>query len=334
MEIESGSKPLLIWALTDGRAGNVAQALGLAEAIARQRPAAVEAPVAAPSALAAALPAALSHRLGQVLPGWPMRGYAGLPARDPRPDLIIGAGRRIAPLVAAWGRDGAKTVQVLDPQMPASAFDLVVVPEHDGLVGPRILTCLGAPGRVTPARITEAVAEWEPRLPQNPNPRLAVLIGGSGRMARWSEGDADRVLQAVTALAEDHAILATVSRRSEPGLADRLRERLGRERLGRGRHLVHDGSGDNPYPAILGLADAVLVTQDSVNMASEAACSGLPVHILRVGTPAPKAVRFHAALAERGIAQDFQGRIAQWRYDPLAEADRLAALCLTRLHLA
>ena len=35
----------------------------------------------------------------------------------------------------------------------------------------------------------------------------------------------------------------------------------------------------NPYPGILGVADAIIVTSDSVNMASEAAITGKPVLI-------------------------------------------------------
>ena len=45
---------------------------------------------------------------------------------------------------------------------------------------------------------------------------------------------------------------------------------------------VWDGGGDNPYLALLADADAIFVTPDSVNMASEAAATGRPVYVLRL----------------------------------------------------
>src|SRR3546814_5644221 len=38
--------------------------------------------------------------------------------------------------------------------------------------------------------------------------------------------------------------------------------------------------GENPYFAYLGLADAILVTADSVNMVCEAASTGKPVYVI------------------------------------------------------
>lgn len=334
MKIHSLSRPIAIWALTDGRAGNRAQALGLAEALARLRPAEIRDLAAPPGRLAAALPAALSHRLTGLLPGWPVRGHrTALPAE--RPDLVIGAGRRIAPLVAALGRAGARTVQVLDPKLGQDAFDLLVVPEHDGLGRPEpaalnVIETLGAPGRITAESIAAAAAgAWEARLTPLPQPRLAVLLGGSGRMGRWSGADKTAVCAALPRLAAaGWTLMVTNSRRTDPAVATALRQELDPT-----RHLLHFGEGDNPYPALLGHADAVLVTADSVNMASEAASSGLPLHIFPLSRLSDKARRFHASLADRGIARWFESEIGQWDYAPLAEADRVAALIVHRLGL-
>ena len=322
--------PVRVWALSDGRAGNRAQAAGLAEALARRRPAVVQVHDLPPRPGAALLPAWAWHALSRIAPGGARLAHAGGAAAlsPPWPDLVIGAGRRVAPLVAWLGRaHGVATVQVLDPQMPLSAFDLLVVPEHDRLRGARVLESLGAPGRVTPELIAAEAARWRDRLAPLPAPRLAVLIGGPGRMARWAAGDADRLRDALAGLADaGWSLLVTASRRTDPALLPALRARLDPA-----RHLLHDGRGENPYPAILGLAEAVLVTEDSVNMASEAASSGLPVHVFRVGGASAKARRFHEALSARGIARDFAGRIDRWTYAPLAEADRLAGAIEARL---
>lgn len=315
--------------MTDGRAGNLAQALGLAEAVARHIPARITAQEVRPSRLAALMPARLWHAL-RVIPSWPEAGLArDCPApAPPWPDLAIGAGRRAAPFVAALGRrHGVRTVQILDPQMDAAAFDLIVAPDHDALMAPNAVATLGSVGRITPETVAKAAAHLAPRTAHLPARRLAVLVGGPGPSARWGAGDAGRLVAALARLsAEGWGLMVTTSRRTDPGLARTLADRLDPARA-----LVFTGAGENPYPGMLGLAEAVLVTADSVNMASEAASTGLPVHVFDVAQPSAKARAFHAALAARGIARAFDGEIGAWTYPPLAEADRVARIVLDRL---
>src|SRR3546814_17854854 len=90
-----------------------------------------------------------------------------------------------------------------------------------------------------------------------------------------------------------------------------------------------DGSVENPYFGILGLADHVIVTGDSVNMVSAAASTGKPVHVVHLPNRplrgrSAKFTRFHAALVEAGIARPFAGTLEAWRYEPLDSAHRPA----------
>lgn len=317
---------LTLWAISDGRAGNVAQAMGLAEAIARRRPATVRDVRVELRRGLALLPPRIWQALG---PGLALAGYRNPPA-PPWPDLAIGAGRRVAPLLAALRRaEGVKAVQLLDPRMPARAFDLVVAPEHDRLAAVNAVSTVGSIGRLTPGRITAQAARWRHRLAHLPRPRVAVLLGGPSRSATWREADSRALEAALQALAAEGAgLMVTPSRRTPTGLADRLRKIGG----GTGAGIwVWRGNGDNPYPGILGLADVVLVTEDSVNMASEAASTGKPVHVFGLTRVAPKIRRFHEGLVAHGAARRFAGGIGRWSYVPLAEADRIAAEVDVRL---
>jgi hypothetical protein len=96
---------------------------------------------------------------------------------------------------------------------------------------------------------------------------------------------------------------------------------------------IWDGSGDNPYFAMLGLADAIIVTADSVNMVSEAAATGKPVHVVPLDGGSAKFTRFHRAMAEAGITRPFRGAIESWSYRPPDEAGRAGALIRDRLAL-
>jgi len=313
----------VIRVLTDGAAGNEAQALGLAEALARRLPARIEVERIAPRPGPARLPARLWHRMGARPGGWPFTGYERR-TEPPWPDLVIGAGRRIAPLVAALRKlHGVKAVQILDSGIPAQAFDLVIAPEHDRVTAPNALTTLGALGRVTPARIATEAEAWRPRLAHLSPHRVACLIGGPSKSSRWTPADAQRLIAQLAAL-EGRGLMVTASRRSDPALLAAISAACTGA-------LVWDGEGDNPYPAILGLAEAVIVTGDSVNMVSEAAASGLPLHLFQPARLAPKLRAFHDALKSRGIARDFTGEIGAWTYPPLLEADRIAAEVQRRL---
>jgi len=92
-----------------------------------------------------------------------------------------------------------------------------------------------------------------------------------------------------------------------------------RERLAGVPAEIWGGTGPNPYYAYLAVADALLVSADSVSMVSEAAATGKPVHVfdleLRPGFGGDvKFARFHAAMQAAGITRPFAGRIEQWTY--------------------
>src|SRR5690606_3575499 len=94
--------------------------------------------------------------------------------------------------------------------------------------------------------------------------------------------------------------------------------------------MIWDGTGANPYFAFLHFADHVLVTEDSANMAAEAASTGKPVHILPMVPlkPAGKFARLHADLRARGAARPFDGSLKAWSYEPLNETERAARAVL------
>ena len=119
-------------------------------------------------------------------------------------------------------------------------------------------------------------------------------------------------------------LLVTLSRRT--GEAARMQFRTW---LAPHCAIFYEGEGVNPYFAMLGAADHIFVTADSVNMATEAAATAKPIHILAVDGEAGKLARFHQSLARRGCARPFVSKLETWAYPPLLETDRAAAAVLT-----
>ena len=325
-----------IWVVTDGRAGNENPALGLAEAVARRLggEAEIEVKRITPRRPYDLAPPVVWGMLGAREGGWPFSALADRGAslargpKAPWPDLVIGAGRRAAPLVAAFRRlggsshSGVRAVQIMAPQMSASRFDLVIAPRHDRLSGPNILQTVGALHRLSP----ELLAMEDDRVRRLPRPLLAALIGGPSRSASMAANDLDGLItMLLEAGGRGWGLAVTTSRRTPPDMAARLGEAL--NIVG---GWLWDGAGANPLYPMLGAASAIVVTADSVNMVSEACSTGVPAFIAPVSKLAPKLARFHAALAEtdcvRPLSELFTS--GDWRPVPLRDVDHAAeAVC-------
>ena len=318
---------LRIWAVSDGRAGVENQALGLAEAVARQRPADVTVKRIAYGPVLARLPSLLNL--------FPRRALAAGadPIEPPWPDLWIAAGRATLALsirVRTWSQRRSFVVQAQDPRLPARLFDLVIPPEHDRLRGANVLPLIGAPNRATPERLAAERDRFAQALAPLPHPRVAVLIGGRSRAFDLSEARAEALATELDLALEKAgaALLMSFSRRTPEAAKAVLTQRLKR-RPG----LIWDGAGENPFFAFLGAADVVAVTEDSTNMAAEAAGTGKPVLVLKLDGDSRRLRKFHTALQACGAARPFAGAFDSWDYEPLRETDRAAAEILRRMDL-
>jgi uncharacterized protein len=101
------------------------------------------------------------------------------------------------------------------------------------------------------------------------------MLGGDSRHHRFTEANVADLAAALAAIAESGAkVVVTPSRRTPPALAGTVRTLCGRT-----GGWFWDGTGENPYIAILAHADHLVVTADSVNMLGEAAATGKPIHL-------------------------------------------------------
>jgi mitochondrial fission protein ELM1 len=198
------------------------------------------------------------------------------------------------------------------------------------LTGAHVLSITGSPHRVTAARLAEGAAAFADRLEPLPRPRVVALIGGRSRAFDLTEPHAATLAGqiATTVEAAGGSLMLTFSRRTPEAARAAMTARLAHL-----PGLIWDGEGPNPYFAFLKFADHILVTEDSANMAAEAASTGAPVHVLPMIPlkPADKFARLHADLRARGAARPFDGSLDAWTYAPLAETDRAAGVLLERL---
>lgn len=308
------------WIVTDGRPGMLNQCLGLAEAVGLP----VESKRVVPRLPWTLLPVTL----------WPLPflslGAASSRFEPPWPRLVIGCGWRSIPfLIEIKRRSGNRTmtVQLQDPRVPTDVFDLVVPPEHDGLVGENVVPIIGSPNRINATSLEAAARRWAELARAYPSPRVTVLVGGRSKSHRFNKPDAEALGEQLrNLLHQGYSLMVTTSRRTGAEQTQVLREALNAKHA-----FLWDGAGDNPLLGMLAHADAILVTSDSTNMMVEAAGTGKPVHILPLECTNPKFDRLVERLVGLGIGRIFTGRIENWTYHPLNETARIADLIRGKL---
>ena len=270
------SAPLAILILSDERPGHYHLAEGVAAAIARRVPVsvrriAIERRKAAPgrvlaAALSLGLPPALALRSGYVL------GETALPAADV---VISAGGDTLAANVATARLLGAANIFCGTLRhLPAEAFSLVVssYARHAGL--PRHLVCLKPngldPDTLPPRR--HARAEGPPSV-------AGLLVGGPSGLFHWREDEWRRLAAFLGDSGRAHGTrwIVSTSRRTPDHVAD-LFQSIVRDAHGPIAELIDfRTAGPGTLPHLFGSVEAILATEDSSTMLSEAVCARLPV---------------------------------------------------------
>lgn len=308
--------PLSALILSDGRRGIENQALGLARACAALRPLSVKSHTLSPKGLFKKAAPGLQFSLKSSPEDYAIKGSA--------PDLAIGCGRQaIAPLRALKSRYGNDvfTVYIQDPRTELSYFDLVIAPAHDGLSGRNVETMIGSPNRISAEQIIGETLVFADALNALPMPRVAVMIGGPSRSHDLSRAVHAQHLDAChTLLGQGYSLMISTSRRTPDwAIADYKRLESDHDHI----WLYTDGT-PNPYFAFLGGAEAILVTEESTNMLTEACAIGKPVYRLMMDGKAGKFEALYAALAQRCGVKRFDGVLDLPDYAPLTETARIA----------
>lgn len=284
----------LIWVVSDGTAGMVAQALALAHAL--------DEPYFDVRIMASPI-----YRLFPQMGAWPLMPIS--PRRNDRklgppwPDIIITCGKRTAGASLAIKRlSGGKTkiVQIQDPRIDPAYFDVMVTPQHDPISKkglPHIIVSKASLNRLSMAEIAKEAKGLERPYRRSKKASTAVMIGGHNRRYKAGAEDFARLGEALAVYAKTHQrhLYLVPSRRTPKSAYPILAEKLSCV-----SYDYWDGKGANPYPGILGVVDDIIVTSDSVNMVSEACLTGKPVYVAELQKETGRIAAFHEMMQEQG----------------------------------
>jgi mitochondrial fission protein ELM1 len=322
------------WCISKGMAGMNSQTAGLASAVGYE-------PLEDSNAQSATyefintrmafpwncLPFSMIPQSGRVLK------QPGILEASPQPRLVVSCGRHgVIPALYLKRKLGRKifTVHIQDPKCDTSGFDMVLIPKHDPGRGPNVYRTMGALHKVTPekleaARHTPAAAQ----LVDPTRPLVSVLLGGKNGYYSFSQADIDRLFEKLNRLVDEHDVRLAVltSNRTPKEVSTRLARDFG------DKHFIWNGQGTNPYFEALALADYIVVTGDSVSMVTEATATGRPVFVehLTERRTARRFRKFHTMFEEAGLIRRFDGKLAEWDYEPPNDTPSVAHLIRERM---
>ena len=315
-------KAPIVWVLVDNRIGNANQAIELAETIGKQyeiKNIEYNSFGSLPSYFLSMFPIHIKKSVLLNL------------KKDPLPDVVISAGRRTAALalyLKKLSNDKIKIIQIMRPNIKPKEFDLIILPQHDSFnyTLPNIVRVIGALTNVQ-EKIQKSQSEFDTKYPEIKN-YIAVIIGGSTKGYKLTTDNAELLSKALINISQDHSLqlFITFSRRTPPLVKSHFTKKFVWP------NVIYDPlSGEsNPYPAVLGRAEYIISTTDSISMCSEAVSTGKPVYVF---CPPSFKLRKHnyfiQQLVDLGLAKrlDLSGNsLEKYDYEPLAEISKVAEI--------
>ena len=309
-------------ALHDGRAGNSRQAVALARALDPDAGECTLEPRAPWRWLAPRLLPGAGAGFGT--------NFEALIAKPPA--LAIGCGRQAALATRLLRARGSQAVQILDPRIDTRHWDIVVAPQHDALRADNVIPMLGSLHPVDDLWLAQARRDFA-HIATLPAPHSVLLVGGPSRHVALQDESFESLLRQLAAHARaEHGSLSVVASRRTP---ERWRGLLAQLPIDLpGIRWRDERDGANSYAGLLGHADRIVCTPDSVNMLSEAAATLAPVFVWSAGTANGRLRLFLDALRSSGRVRELDDALAPFEAEPLRETARVAGEVRRRLAAA
>ena len=244
-------------------------------------------------------------------------------------DLVISCGRKsvIPSIFIKKKNKKIFTIHIQNPKVRFNNFDLIVVPEHDGLKGENIIASKGAIHYITRLEIEKARSYLLDKI-QNEK-IVSLILGGPNKYYNFSNEELTNIFGEIKSsfISQGYKAIIIPSMRTPKRIIDLAIN----EFLTDG--FVVNSVDKQAYLSSLAIANSIVVTCDSTSMISEAATSGKPIFVAHMQ---PKRnnyrfKRFYKLFGELGVIKNLGEKIENWTYDSFNEAERIATIINSRL---
>ena len=190
----------------------------------------------------------------------------------PWPDLVLTMGRRPA-MVALWVKqqsgDKTRVVLVGKPTSRMLDFDLIISSAEKHMPPLANYLPITLPlMRIDPGDAAAAAQQWRSRFEALPRPLIGILVGGATSPFVMNKQVAEKLLATARWVIDElgGTPYISTSRRTAPVVVQTLREGLPSQ----AQFFEWSATAtENPYRALLGAADGMIVTGDSISMMVE-----------------------------------------------------------------
>ncbi len=237
------------------------------------------------------------------------------------PDFLITSGKRMAGIsigIKRLSRGKTKTIHIQDPNVCSSNFDFLILPEHDyyskkrkDLYKSNVYFIKGSLNYLTQKIIHQSYKNLEKHCFIIKKPILAVILGGNNKRYKLKNIDFTILSKKLINISKklNLSILVVPSRRTPKFGMQTLEEEFN-SNLIKNNFFIFNYKHQNPYPGILKLADAILVSSDSINMQTEVCITGKPIFLLKFREEKGKIAYFNNFLIKNNYVKNFDDLIS------------------------
>ena len=241
----------------------------------------------------------------------------------PLPKFIITTGKRMAGIsifIKFFLKNKIKTIHIQNPKVSSNYFDLLLIPEHDKIIGKNIINTKGALSFIDNNTIEKSKTSITKNLKHNKKPIILFLIGGDNKRYKPNNTDYyNLTLNIVKASKSINGKLIILTSRRTPTKAIKIINSMLKKY--ENDFYLYSGIGHNPYPSILKLANFIIVTSDSVNMISETATFNIPLFVAYLKKEKGKIRAFLENLESLSIIKKFNGKLFDYNKAKLETND-------------
>ena len=213
-------------------------------------------------------------------------------------------------------------IHIQDPKVSLDNFDLIVVPEHDGLDGKNVLKSKGAIHYLRNDELKENENYLKSKI--NKEKVVALIVGGPNKYYDYNQNSIKELLLLMLEIIRfnNYQLIFIPSMRTPQKVIDIANEVFDKKQI-----IISDVD-KKAYLSSLKLADHIVVTCDSTSMISEAAMTGKPIYVAQMPT-IKKNYRFKKFFELfkslniiRNLPKDLM--LVSWNYEKLNETDRIS----------
>jgi len=239
-------------------------------------------------------------------------------------DVIISCGRKsVIPSIFIKKNSKKKifNIHIQDPKVSLDNFDVVVVPQHDSLIGNNVISTKGAIHYLNIQEINENKNYLSNKI-KSEKEIVALILGGPNNYYKYTKTNIENVFLKINEnfIKNNFQLIVIPSMRTPKDIIKFANEYYGKD------HLVINEVDKRAYLSALGLSKFIVVTCDSSSMISEAAITGKPIYVAGIPTSKDdyRFRKFISLFKKLKIIRVLDSKIENWEYENLDETNRVA----------